>query len=246
MAIEKNAFISCLTKTFSKNGIGGLLSLPRNEAFYRLAEHMLTENEKYNLTSITDPERIIYLHFADSALLCPYIPKNAVLLDVGCGGGFPSLPIAICRPDVTVTALDSTEKKVNYVRGAAELLGLSNVNTLCARAEEAAQLPAYREKFNLVTARAVAELRVLAELSLPFVAVGGQFVAMKSRNAQNELKAAAKAIPTLGGKWKSSESLLLLSETGEEAERTVITVDKVGRTSPTYPRPYAKISKKPL
>jgi len=149
------------------------------------------------------------------------------------------------RDDVSIVAMDSTAKRVNYVKETAELLGLKNVTATAARAEDAARLPEYREKFDYATARAVAEMRVLTELCLPFVKVGGEMLAMKGKNAEFELSGAKKAISLLGGSGAEVESVTLVGS-DEELTHPIITVKKKTKTPDAYPRPYAQISKKPL
>ena len=246
MTLNERELSALLTKIFAKNGLSSLLSRERTEAFIRLTEHMLSENEKYNLTAITEPEKIILNHYADCAVLAKELPKGAKIIDVGCGAGFPTLPVAILRPDVSITALDSTAKRTAYVEGAAELLSLSNVATVTARAEDAARLGEYRESFDIATARAVAEMRILAELCLPFVKPRGKMIAMKGKNAEFELSAAKRAIATLGGKGVSVKTVSLTGEGGEELSHPLIFIEKATRTPDKYPRPYAQISKKPL
>jgi 16S rRNA (guanine527-N7)-methyltransferase len=181
--INEKAFKSELTKVFGANGLSSLLSLERVEKFYRLTVRMLEENEKYNLTAITEPDKIILNHYADCATLATRLKKGAKIADIGCGAGFPTLPLAILRPDLTITAIDSTAKRINYVAESARLLGLDNVTAIAMRAEEGGASPEHREKYDYVTARAVAEMRVLSELCLPYVKVGGQMVGMKGKNA---------------------------------------------------------------
>ena len=206
---------------------------------------MLTENEKYNLTAITEPTKIILNHYADCVCVAKHIQAGAKIADVGCGAGFPTLPLAIVRPDVSILAVDSTAKRIAYVDETAKLLGLSNVTALAMRAEDGAKMPEYREKFDFATARAVAEMRVLLELCLPYVKVGGAMIAMKGKNAEFELSAAKKAISMLGGKSTKVESVTLKSDT-EELTHPLIIVEKKAKTPDSYPRPYAQISKKPL
>ena len=207
---------------------------------------MLEENEKYNLTAITDVNKIILNHYADCATLASKLKKGASIIDVGCGAGFPSLPLAIVRPDVKILAVDSTAKRINYVSETAALLGLENIQSVTMRAEDGGKSPEYREKFDYATARAVAELRVLAELTLPFVKVGGQFIAMKGKNAEFELSSAKKAIATLGGRDVKCEQITLKDGVGEPLTHPLIIVAKKEKTPMTYPRPFAQISKKPL
>ncbi len=244
--MEKKEFISALTQAFNKNGLGKMLSLEKSEAFFALTERMLAENEKYNLTAITDVDMIILNHYVDCAALAARLPKGAKIIDVGCGAGFPTLPVAMLRPDVKITAVDSTEKRINYVKETAEILGLSNVIALTMRAEDGGKSPEFREKFDIATARAVANMRVLTELCLPFVKVGGEMLAMKGKNAEFELGEAKRAIATLGGRGATVESIVLKSASGEDFSHPLIRVFKKEKTPSTYPRPFAQISKKPL
>ena len=243
--INKQDFTSKLTKVFKDNGLSSMLSMERMESFYRLTERMLTENEKYNLTAITDIDKIILNHYADCVTLSQKLKKGASVIDVGCGAGFPSLPLAIVRPDLKILAVDSTAKRVNYVEETARMLGIDNLTTAVMRAEDGGKNPDYREKFDYATARAVAEMRVLCELTLPFVKVGGQLVAMKGKNAEFELSSAKKAIATLGGRNTVCENVTLKGN-GETLTHPFISIDKKEKTPSTFPRVFAQISKKPL
>lgn len=243
--IKQDEFISKLTSVFGANGLGKLLSRERAEQFYRLTVFMLEENEKYNLTAIVDPDKIVLSHYADCAVPAKLFAKGASVCDIGCGAGFPTLPLAILREDISITAIDSTAKRVEYVRRAAELLGLTNVRTVTMRAEDGGASPEYREKFDYATARAVAEMRILSELCLPYVKRGGSFVAMKGKNAEFELRDAKRAITMLGGREVTTETVELHSQT-ETLSHPLIIVKKGERTPDKYPRPYAQISKKPL
>lgn len=245
MAIDKQAFISRLTKVFGDNGFSKLLSLDISEKFYSLTVRMLEENEKYNLTAITDPDKIILNHYADCAALAVRLPKGAKIADIGCGAGFPTLPVAILRPDVTIIGIDSTAKRIGYVNETAELLGLKNVTAIAMRAEDGGKNPEYREKFDIATARAVAEMRILSELCLPYVKIGGKLMAMKGKNAEFELQGAKKAISLLGGRDVKVEDITLKGS-GETLTHPLIVIEKKEKTPTNYPRPYAQISKKPL
>lgn len=245
MAIEKQSFISKLTKVFGDNGFSKHLSLEVSEKFHALTERMLEENEKYNLTAITDIDKIILNHYADCAALAIRLPKGAKIADVGCGAGFPTLPVAILRPDVKITAIDSTAKRIAYVNETAALLGLQNVEAITMRAEDGGKDAKYREKFDVVTARAVAEMRVLTELCLPYVRQGGKFIAMKGKNAEFELNGAKKAISLLGGRDVTVEQITLKSP-AETVTHPLISITKKEKTPANYPRPFAQISKKPL
>ncbi len=243
--IEKDEFISKLFAAFEENRMGEYLDDEKCEKFYLLTERLLTENEKYNLTAITETDKMILNHYVDSATLSGKIGEGASLIDIGCGAGFPSLPLAILRPDIRILAMDATAKRVAYVAGCAELLSLSNVETVSGRAEEMGNDKKYRERFDYATARAVANMRVLSELALPFVKVGGALIAMKGRNAQDELAQAKKAISLLGGGDARIEEITLTSPS-ESLTHPIISVKKKSNTPSLYPRRFSIISKNPL
>ena len=211
--------------------------------FDLLAHLMIEQNKTMNLTAITDPDGIAVKHFADSisALTAADFESGARVLDVGTGAGFPGLPLLIVRPDLKLTMLDSTAKKLKYVSSAAESLGLSP-EILHARAEEAGRKPEYREGFDVVCSRAVAALNVLCEYCLPFVKVGGCFIAMKSAKAGEEIEQAQAAIKLLGGKITDEKSFKL----SDGGERNLIVIKKISHIPPKYPRVSAQIAKKPL
>lgn len=213
------------------------------DRFDLLAELLIEQNKTMNLTAITDPDEVVIKHFADSVSLFSVInPENgAKILDLGTGAGFPGIPLLITRPDINLTMVDSTAKKLRYVADTVEKLGLE-AETLHARAEEAGKSPDYREQYDIVCSRAVAALNVLSEYCLPFVKVGGVFVAMKSAKAEEEIADAKKAIGILGGKIIDKKTFTL----SDGGERTLIIIKKISQTSPKYPRVSAQISKKPL
>ncbi len=217
-----------------------------DEAISRLDRYaaLLVEwNEKMNLTAITDPEGIVIKHFLDCALLLKHvnIPTGASVIDVGTGAGFPGMVLKILRPDIKLTLLDGLNKRLTFLNEVAKSLGLE-VTTTHIRAEEAGKNPLYREKFDLVTARAVAELRVLYEYCLPLCRIGGTFCSMKGPSAEEELKNAGKAKAILGG---GKAHITTETLTGEEV-RTFVITKKISQTPPKYPRISAKISKQPL
>lgn len=212
--------------------------------FHTLCEHMLEVNQHMNLTAIKEPRAVILRHFADSLTIEPFLPQNATVVDVGCGAGFPSLPLAICRPDLKILALDSTEKRIRYVQETAQLLGCQGLTAIAARAEEASKAQ-YRERFDICTARAVAALPILSELCLPFVKPGGRFLAMKARQGNEEWASATSAVRQLGGKLIAKHDILLKDE-GEEDERSIFEIKKEKPSPKEFPRRYAQIVKNPL
>lgn len=215
------------------------------ELFYRLTCRLLETNAVMNLTAITDLEEIIRLHYADSLALVRAIPRGAFLIDIGCGAGFPSLPLAIARRDLSVLAVDSTEKKVRYVAETAAALGLSNLTAKTVRAEELGQDENMRESADIVTARAVSNLRMLSELCLPLVRVGGLFLSMKGANWEKEYTDAERAITELGGALEGVDEFSLSGRETEE-KRAILRIRKVRPTPERYPRPWGKIKNKPL
>ena len=208
------------------------------------AKELKEWNEKINLTAITDDEGIAVKHFIDSLMLLKYvdIPENSKIIDVGTGAGFPGLVIAATRPDVKVTLLDSTGKKLKVVDDIGEKMGLSNYEILNMRAEEAGQKKEYREIYDFATARAVAELRVLSEYCLPFVKQNGYFISMKGALADKEIENASNALKTLSGKIEEKYNFNLC----DAGERNIIKIKKISQIPTKYPRVSAQIAKKPL
>ncbi|MBQ8849829.1 MAG: 16S rRNA (guanine(527)-N(7))-methyltransferase RsmG [Clostridia bacterium] len=242
--MTKEEFISECLIIFELN------SLPCDRAqaqkLFALTERMLEVNKSLNLTAIKEEKAVILKHYADSVTVSAHIPQNSKIIDVGCGAGFPTLPLAIFRPDLSITALDGTAKRINYVSETAKMLKLDNVTALAARAEELGTSAEYREKYDVAIARAVASLPVLCELCLPFVKIGGRMIAMKSQSAEVELADASRCIEVCGGAESEVNSCDLVSDAGETEARRLIFINKGKKTPPQYPRHYSKISKKPL
>ena len=221
--------------------LAGGVAAAQAEALCDYAEFLVSENEKYNLTALTAPEDVAVKHFLDSLLPLKFgfPPQGASVIDVGSGAGLPAIPLAVARPDLDVTALDATEKKVAFIAEAAQVAG-AKVTAVAARAEEAAK-PPLRGSFDCAVSRGVAALNVLCELCMPFVKVGGVFLAYKGRGADAELAEAKNAIAVLGGEVERVERAGL-----GEAERALVFIRKVKPTHEVYPRAFAKIKKKPL
>ena len=216
------------------------------EAFSRLdtfAEMLIETNKSFNLTAIKEPDDVTVKHFADCLSIFKYvnIPEGAKIIDVGTGAGFPGLVLKLARPDINMTFLDSTKKRLGFIEGVLNECGVQG-EIVHMRAEEAAQLSKYREKFDFATARAVAALPVLSEYCLPFVKVGGSFVSMKSADSNEELNEAKKAIAILGGKIEED----ILFDLVDEMPRRIVRLKKNTQTPTKYPRPSAQIAKKPL
>ena len=216
---------------------------PDEYAKFALYADMLAEkNAVMNLTAITDPAEVAEKHFLDSCLPLRLfdIPEGASLVDVGAGAGFPSLPIAILRPDINPTLIDSLNKRVLFLKDVSAALGIS-AECLHLRAEDAGQ-GNLRETFDIATARAVSRLSVLCEYCLPLVRVGGAFLALKGGDCEEEIRSAYTAIKTLGGKTESVFDYALPN--GDR--RTLVVIRKVSPTPKTYPRPQGKIKAKSL
>ena len=238
-------FSDFFNTVMAHNGFSYLADTEKSRKLYFLMQHMLEVNKSMNLTAIKEEKGVVVRHFLDSLTVEPFLPENAKILDVGCGAGFPCLPIGIFRPDLTITALDSTEKRIRYVQDTADRLEIPRFHAICARAEEFGHQKGHRESYDVVTARAVAALPALAELCLPLVRVGGIFVAMKARQGEEELAAAMSAITRLGGEVVATKNVTL-SSPGESDERLLIEIKKVKATPDDLPRAWGKILKKPL
>ncbi|MCM3744553.1 16S rRNA (guanine(527)-N(7))-methyltransferase RsmG [Sporosarcina luteola] len=212
-----------------------------NKYFYMLVEW----NEKMNLTAITDSPSVYLKHFYDSITAAFYtdLTGNKSICDVGAGAGFPSIPLKICFPNLSVTIVDSLNKRITFLTELASELELDNVTFIHSRAEDFGQNPKYREKFDIVTARAVARLSVLSELCLPLVKEGGIFISMKGAAAEEELMDAKKAINVLGAELVEKFSFNLPME---ESERNIFIMNKVKKTPKKYPRKPGIPNKTPI
>ena len=203
----------------------------------RFSDALLEKNKVINLTAITEPESVARLHFADClALLTVEEFRGKRVIDVGCGAGFPGVPLKLGEPTIELTLLDSLQKRVNWLRETLEALAVP-AECVAARAEEYG----HREEFDIAVSRAVARLNVLCELCLPFVKVGGCFIAMKAASAQEEIDEAKRAVSLLGGKVER----VVLYSVGEAEHRAVV-IRKLRPTPAAYPRRFSKIKQSPL
>lgn len=222
------------------------LTGPATEKLYTICEQLDLKSKQFNLTAITDPEEVLRKHIIDCIFAAKTVgelyPDGAKLLDVGSGAGFPSLPIAAALPNINVTAMDATAKKTVYMNDTASLAGIENFNAVNARAEEAAR-GGMGESFDVVSARAVARLNVLLELCVPFLKIGGHFVAMKAFAADEEIKEAENAAKKLGVKLVEKRQYTLPDM---EDTRFLLIYRKDSKTPDIYPRNFSQISKRPL
>lgn len=211
---------------------------------FELYKNMLLEwNEKFNLTAITEPTDIAIKHFLDSLLLLKVmkIPNQAKLIDIGTGAGFPAIPLKIVRQDLRITLLDSLNKRLSFLKELSAKLDI-DCELVHARAEDAAKDINHRERYDIVTSRAVSKLNVLTEYCLPYLNIGGTMLAMKGAEFQSELKDADNAIKVLGGEVEDVKEFLLPG--GDK--RSVVVINKVKATPQKYPRNSAQIKKKAL
>ena len=221
--------------------LGIALTGPMLDALDQYAEILVEYNQKVNLTAITDPEGIEDKHFADSLLLANLPETAGKLVDVGTGAGFPGVVAKIFKPELQLTLMEPTGKRVEFLKYVCAQLGLSGVEFAKERAEEAAR-KVWREQFDVATARGVAALPMLSEYCLPLVKVGGVFLAMKGPGAAEELAESGAALKKLGGKGSGVTEFHL---PGGDV-RNIIRIKKISQTPPVYPRNGGKIAKSPL
>ncbi len=220
--------------------LNGINIAPTDEQLAKLSAYfdmVVDKNKQFNLTAITEPDDFVVKHYEDTLFGASEFPKDARVLDIGCGGGFPCVPLAIIRPDLTIVGLDATAKKVAFVGGSAKALELDNLTTVAGRAEEKRDMFG---TFDVVTARAVSSLPILLELAAPMLKVGGIFVAYKTD--ESELEQSKNAVRLLNLRFERSKVGTLSN--GER--RAILVFKKIGETPKQYPRQYGTIKKKPL
>ncbi len=212
--------------------------------FLKYKDILLDWNNKINLTAITDDKEIILKHFIDCLTVCKFVDfNNKTFIDVGTGAGFPALPIKIFCKDSLPTLLDSLNKRINFLKCVGDELNLQNITYVHSRAEDAGQDANFREKYDFCVSRAVANLSVLAEFDLPFVKVGGYFIALKGPLLDSELIDAKKAISTLGGEIEKIETIKIPFT---DIEHKLVFIKKIRQTPKQYPRKAGKVSKNPI
>lgn len=239
--MEKKRFEEEMSK--KSKILGVRFSVEQIEQFYKYMNLLIEWNEKMNLTAIIEPKEIILKHFIDSLTILKYIDDNSKLVDVGTGAGFPGVPLSIMNPTLKITLVDSLNKRLIFLQEVVKELNLKNIEIVHARAEEFGQNKNYREKFDIATSRAVANLATLSEYLVPLVKIGGKIISMKASNAKEEINDAQKAIEVLGGKIEKIEEFdLLKSDIG----RTIIIIDKNKCTPAIYPRKAGTPAKEPI
>ncbi len=228
-----------ISRIFSENGI--TLTEKQANQFEIYLNFLLEYNEKVNLTALTQEDEVILKHFVDSCMGASLIKENALCADIGTGAGFPGVPLAILREDITVLLVDALNKRLVFLNELKEKLGLKNISTLHARSEDAGQSKENRQKFDYVFSRAVARMNVLLEYDLPFVKVGGYMLAWKGPQVNEELNEAQNAMNILGGTLKKVHKQAIL-----DTEHYIVQVKKIKDTPNKYPRQAGLIKKKPL
>jgi len=229
----------------ASNNEGLKFNEKKYEQFMKYKELIKEWNEKVNLTAIKEDEEIIKKHFIDSMKVFKFEGvKNAKnVIDIGTGGGFPGIPMKIIKPEINIVLLDSLNKRINFLNEVIKELQLDKINAIHGRAEDFAQDRKYREKFDVAVSRAVANLTVLSEYCLPYVKVGGYFVAMKGPAVEDEIKCSKNAIRMLGGRIEHIEKVEIEDS---DLNHNLVIISKISETHKKYPRKAGMVTKSPL
>jgi len=240
---ENNSYYSLLSSAISDVGLG--FDENKYNQFIKYMNLIKAWNEKVNLTAITEDLEIVKKHFIDSIKIFKFEPlKDAVkVIDVGTGGGFPGIPMKIVKPELEIILLDSLKKRINVLESILDDIGIKGVTTIHGRAEEFGVNPQFREKFDVVVSRAVANLAVLSEFCLPYSKLGGYFVALKGPSVESEVNESKRAIKELGGELMD---LIEVQIENSDLKHNLVVIKKIKNTPKQYPRKAGIVSKKPL
>ena len=239
--MEKSEFLHKINKKMEKLDI--CLNEKQLEQFFMYKDLLITWNEKMNLTAIKDEDEIITKHFIDSLTIANKIGKEDKVIDIGTGAGFPGIPLKIFKEDISVTLLDSLNKRISFLQEVINKLELKDIYAIHGRAEEIARNEKYREKYDVAISRAVAPIHTLLEYMLPYVKVGGKCICMKGPNLEEENKNLENCLSILGGKIEKIEEIVL-PET--DIRRNIMIINKIKSTPKKYPRNPGIPTKKPL
>ncbi len=239
--MEKKEFSELL-----KNGMKKLeieITEKQIEQFYLYMKLLLEWNEKINLTAIVEPKEVIQKHFIDSATIIKHLTKAKKIIDIGTGAGFPGIPVKIIKPEIEVVLLDSLNKRIMFLEELILKLELKNIKSIHSRAEEAGKNKDYREKFDVVVSRAVANMSTLSEYTIPFIKIGGKGIYLKGSEIDEELEQSKKAINVLGGKIEKIENFTLPDS---DIKRNNVIIRKTRTTGGKYPRKPGIAKKEPI